>query len=179
MPRCCPICGEPNELTGRGRLWILLRCARSTVEKNGLNPTDRGKPGSKHHPVTYVSGVPLAATLTEANAHLCDPTAALSKRFRRWAANGDDRQICTCHIQSVTSRRCPMAVDVSAVLSLDFRGNSRVRRLVGSRARLSSGVYSECSGWCRRCLAIKTRAVASGLANQRWSLERLLAGVAV
>jgi hypothetical protein len=37
--------------------------------ETGPNPTDRGKPGSKHHPITDARGLPLAAILTGANAH--------------------------------------------------------------------------------------------------------------
>ncbi len=37
-------------------------------EKTGPNPTDRAKPGSKHHVITDGGGIPLAATLTGANA---------------------------------------------------------------------------------------------------------------
>jgi len=33
------------------------------------NPTDRGKPGSKHHFLTDQNGVPLAVVLTAANVH--------------------------------------------------------------------------------------------------------------
>lgn len=35
--------------------------------KTGPNPTDRGKPGSKHHLITDAQGIPLAAILTAAN----------------------------------------------------------------------------------------------------------------
>jgi transposase len=35
----------------------------------GPNPTDRGKPGSKHHLLTDRNGVPLAVVLTAANIH--------------------------------------------------------------------------------------------------------------
>lgn len=37
-------------------------------EKSGPNPTDRAKPGSKHHVITDGAGTPLAAILTGANA---------------------------------------------------------------------------------------------------------------
>ncbi|WP_406695217.1 IS5 family transposase [Singulisphaera sp. Ch08] len=37
-------------------------------EKTGPNPTDRAKPGSKHHVITDGGGIPLAAILTGANA---------------------------------------------------------------------------------------------------------------
>lgn len=38
-------------------------------EKTGPNPTDRRKPGSKHHVVTDANGVPLNSILTAANRH--------------------------------------------------------------------------------------------------------------
>jgi transposase len=37
-------------------------------EETGPNPTDRGKPGSKHHAVVDRHSIPLAATVTAANA---------------------------------------------------------------------------------------------------------------
>lgn len=37
--------------------------------KTGPNPTDRRKPGSKHHVITDANGTPLAAILTGANRH--------------------------------------------------------------------------------------------------------------
>jgi transposase len=38
-------------------------------EAVGPNPTDRGKPGSKHHLLTDRNGVPLAVVFTAANVH--------------------------------------------------------------------------------------------------------------
>lgn len=38
-------------------------------EKTGPNPTDRGKPGSKHHILTDAQGIPLNVILTGANRH--------------------------------------------------------------------------------------------------------------
>lgn len=38
-------------------------------EKTGPNPTDRGKPGSKHHILTEAHGIPLNVALTGANRH--------------------------------------------------------------------------------------------------------------
>ena len=35
----------------------------------GPNPTDKGKPGSKHHLLTDRHGIPLAVALTAANVH--------------------------------------------------------------------------------------------------------------
>ena len=37
--------------------------------KTGPNPTDRAKPGSKHHIITDAQGIPLAAQLTSANTN--------------------------------------------------------------------------------------------------------------
>jgi transposase len=37
--------------------------------KTGPNPTDRRKPGSKHHLITDAKGIPLATILTGANRH--------------------------------------------------------------------------------------------------------------
>jgi transposase len=37
--------------------------------KTGPNPTDRARPGSKHHVVTDAKGIPLATILTGANRH--------------------------------------------------------------------------------------------------------------
>ena len=37
--------------------------------KTGPNPTDRSKPGSKHHVITDAQGIPLAAILTAANVN--------------------------------------------------------------------------------------------------------------
>lgn len=38
-------------------------------EETGPNPTDRGKPGSKHHLLTDAQGIPLNVILTGANRH--------------------------------------------------------------------------------------------------------------
>jgi transposase len=42
---------------------------RDGWQKTGPNPTDRRKCGSKHHIITDAQGIPLAITLTGANAH--------------------------------------------------------------------------------------------------------------
>jgi transposase len=48
----------------------LGECARQKGgEAVGPNPTDRGKPGSKHHLLTDRNGVPLAVVFTAANVH--------------------------------------------------------------------------------------------------------------
>ncbi|QDU88939.1 Transposase DDE domain protein [Pirellulimonas nuda] len=46
-------------------------------EETGPNPTDRRKPGSKHHLATDGNGVPLQTELLAANSHDGKPTAAL------------------------------------------------------------------------------------------------------
>jgi transposase len=38
-------------------------------KKSGPNPTDRRRPGSKHHLLTDAQGIPLSVILTEANRH--------------------------------------------------------------------------------------------------------------
>jgi transposase len=45
------------------------RARKKGGEAVGPNPTDRGKPGSKHHLLTDRNGLPLAAVLTAANVH--------------------------------------------------------------------------------------------------------------
>jgi hypothetical protein len=50
---------------------FLVQVANLAVHggKNGPHPTDRRKAGSKYHLITDADGVPLAATVTSANAH--------------------------------------------------------------------------------------------------------------
>ena len=56
--------------TGPGLVWTAGRCGQwATGKKTGPNPTDRGKPGSKHHLLTDANGTPLSAILTGANRH--------------------------------------------------------------------------------------------------------------
>ncbi len=45
------------------------RAGQKGGEAVGPNPTERGKPGSKHHLVVDRNGVPLAVMLTAANVH--------------------------------------------------------------------------------------------------------------
>ena len=63
------------ELNGAGRIdWSRAAVDSSSVralgggEKTGPNPTDRSKPGSKHHVITDGGGIPLATILTGANS---------------------------------------------------------------------------------------------------------------
>lgn len=69
-----------RELLNRLRAADLIDWSRATVdsasvravgggEKTGPNPTDRRKPGSKHHVLTDANGIPLSDTLTGANRH--------------------------------------------------------------------------------------------------------------
>ena len=63
--------------TGKGRgaglveseLGLGERARQKGGEAVGPNPTDRGKPGSKHHLLVDDNGVPLAVVLTAANVH--------------------------------------------------------------------------------------------------------------
>ncbi len=52
-----------------GKLGLGERARQKGGEAVGPNPTDRGKPGSKHHLLTDRNGVPLAVVLTGANIH--------------------------------------------------------------------------------------------------------------
>lgn len=69
-----------HELLNRLRAADLIDWSRATVdsssvravgggEKTGPNPTDRRKPGSKHHLLTDANGIPLSDTLTGAHRH--------------------------------------------------------------------------------------------------------------
>ena len=69
-----------HELLNRLRAADWIDWSRATVdsssvravgggEKTGPNPTDRRKPGSKHHILTDAHGLPLSETLTGANRH--------------------------------------------------------------------------------------------------------------
>ncbi len=60
----CPadrlVAGGRGQHVGTGGFW---------GAQTGPNPTDRRKAGSKHHVLTDAQGIPLATTLTGANAH--------------------------------------------------------------------------------------------------------------
>jgi len=47
----------------------LLDSRRGRGKKTGPNPTDRRRPGSKHHVITDAQGIPLNVILTGANDH--------------------------------------------------------------------------------------------------------------
>ena len=57
-----------DRLDSRGR-GLVHSASVNGGAKVGPNPTDRRKPGSKHHLITDGNGVPLAFILTGANAH--------------------------------------------------------------------------------------------------------------
>ena len=95
-------------------------------EKTGPNPTDRGKKGSKHHVIVDAQGLPLAESLTPANANditqllpLVDAIPAIAgqpghPRRRPEAIQGDraydsqpHRRALRCrHIRPVLAKRC-------------------------------------------------------------------------
>ena len=49
--------------------WQAKARAMAGGPETGPNPTDRGKPGSKHHVMADAKGTPLAMRLTGANVH--------------------------------------------------------------------------------------------------------------
>ena len=70
MNCCLPSCEKVTRLIGHEPLWIVGQFERLEAGgKTGPNPTDRRKPGSKHHVITDAKGIPLAAILTGANRH--------------------------------------------------------------------------------------------------------------
>ncbi len=70
MSCCCPNCERLTRSIGPEPLWIAGPSGRlGAGGKTGPNPTDRRKPGSKHHVITDAKGIPLAAILTGANRH--------------------------------------------------------------------------------------------------------------
>lgn len=60
--------GRPARLVAGDRRLLLSPCG-ARRKKTGPSPTDRRKAGSKHHLITDAGGIPLAATVTGANAH--------------------------------------------------------------------------------------------------------------
>ena len=70
MKRCCPGCRARTSWTDRGLVRTAPQCGLWAVgKKTGPNPTDRGKPGSKHHVLTEANGIPPSAVLTGTNRH--------------------------------------------------------------------------------------------------------------
>jgi Transposase DDE domain len=63
---CALACGRPNRLVP-GRRRLLFNPSDRRWSKTGPNPTDRARPGSKHHLIIEAQGIPLAVILTGAN----------------------------------------------------------------------------------------------------------------
>ncbi|WP_454742759.1 IS5 family transposase [Cupriavidus necator] len=59
---------RPDRLLASGRRLIIHSCGWGG-RKTGPNPTDRARPGSKHHIATDANGIPVAAILTGANCN--------------------------------------------------------------------------------------------------------------
>ena len=111
----------------------------------GLNPTDRGKPGSKHHVITDGQGVPLAATVT--GAHQADVTQLLPLVDRIPPVAG----------QVGRPRRRPDRVQGDR--AYDSQAHRRALQRRGIKA----------------VLARRRQAHGSGLGVYRWVVERTLA----
>lgn len=60
--------GGPHRLES-GERGQCQRAGQKGGDKTGPNPTDRGKPGTKHHLLVDRQGIPLASLLTGANRH--------------------------------------------------------------------------------------------------------------
>ena len=65
---CALACSRPDRLVPGHRRLLFNSCHRCW-SKTGPNPTDRARPGSKHHLITEAQGIPLAVILTGANRH--------------------------------------------------------------------------------------------------------------
>jgi transposase len=114
--------------------------------KTGPNPTDRRKPGSKHHPITDAQGRPLATTLTGANAH--DVTQLLP---------------LVDAVPAVRSGR-------------PGRPRRRPKRVQGDRAYDSQAHRQALRGrHIKPLLARRNTPHGSGLGTTRWVVERTLA----
>lgn len=59
-------CCRSHRLVAHRRRF-LVHSRRGGRSKTGPNPTDRARPGSKHHLITEAQGIPLAVILTGAN----------------------------------------------------------------------------------------------------------------
>lgn len=63
------VAGSRADRLGSSRGRQHVRTGGFWGAQTGPNPTDRRKSGSKHHVLTDANGIPLATTLTGANAH--------------------------------------------------------------------------------------------------------------
>src|ERR1700761_6633738 len=62
-PACAPACSRADRLVPGHRRFLFNPCG-GRGSKTGPNPTERARPGSKHHLVTEAQGIPLAVILT-------------------------------------------------------------------------------------------------------------------
>jgi transposase len=114
-------------------------------KKTGPNPTDRRRPGSKHHLLTDAQGIPLSVILTKANRH--DVTQLLPL-VRAIPAIGGKRG---------RPKRKP------ALLQADRGYDSEPHRI----ALLAQGIRSQ--------IARRRTKHGSGLGKTRWVVERTIA----
>jgi transposase len=119
----------------------------------GRNPTDRGRPGSKHHVLTDRQGIPLAVGLSPANyadtltlAPMLDTVQPIQRpvgRPRQWpdklhADKGYDARHCraACRRRGITPRIARRGIESKEklgrhrwVVEREFAWLSRLRRL--------------------------------------------------
>ena len=98
--------GRPHRLVTRHRRFF-LHSRRGIGSKTGPNPTDRARPGSKHHLVTEAQGIPLALILTGATgttSRNCCRSSMPSRRFEASAAGRcPNRPSCKAIAATITT----------------------------------------------------------------------------
>src|SRR6266478_943853 len=131
----------------------LVRSRKKGGEETGPNPTDRGRPGSKHHLIVDRQGVPLAVALTWANVHdskmftsMIDAVPAIrswrgAPRKRPAKLHGDkayDMERCrrACRVRRIIDRIARKGIESKErlgryrwVVERDFAWLHRYRRL--------------------------------------------------
>jgi len=131
----------------------LVRSRKKGGEETGPNPTDRGRPGSKHHLIVDRQGVPLAVALTAANVHdskmftsMIDAVPAIrswrgAPRKRPAKLHGDkayDMERCrrACRVRRIIDRIARKGIESKErlgryrwVVERDFAWLHRYRRL--------------------------------------------------
>ncbi|EON18871.1 transposase IS4 family protein [Cupriavidus sp. GA3-3] len=90
-------CSGPPRLVTCRRRFFFHPC-RGVGSKTGPNPTDRARPGSKHHLLTDAQGIPLSLILTGANRN--DITTATADR-------GDSSDSWQTWSALVKAKHCP------------------------------------------------------------------------
>jgi transposase len=144
--------GIAQQAAGSGQIGLLpshcrqfLDPRRGRGKKSGPNPTDRRRPGSKHHILTDAQGIPLSVILTKANRHDVTQVEPLLKAVPA---------ICG---KRGTPRRKPR------ILQADRAYDSRCLR-----ARLKRrGIGTQ--------IARRRTPHGSGLGKTRWVVERTIA----